>query len=382
MTQFVIVGAGLLGTSIAYRLAERGHIVTIVERDHPGAGTSGSSFAWTNANEKTPYNYHLINALGMRAHRELENEFGARPWFHGGGAVEWRSNAHEAQELDERVERLIGWNYAAEWISPDRLHRLEPALARDASGDAKIAYFSDEGWVDPSVYIEFFLGKARDLGAKLRRETVTGVDLSGDKVTGVRTASAKTISADVVVNCTGRWANDLGQDVRLTFPLAPTIGLLVVTAPAHSGVRRVVRTSAVNMRPDGAGRIMLHSEHDEQAFTLESSSHDTYPAALAMIERASRIYPGFAGARPEAMRLSHRAIPGDGVSAVGPVPEVSGYYAAVTHSGATLAPWLGQVVAAELAGESANDALQDFRPARFFGRQTQPSAPARKPQHV
>ncbi|UCI23959.1 NAD(P)/FAD-dependent oxidoreductase [Mesorhizobium sp. B2-8-5] len=382
MTQFVVVGAGLLGTSIAYRLAERGHSVTIVERDHPGAGTSGSSFAWTNSNEKTPYNYHLINALGMRAHRELEDEFGARPWFQGGGAVEWRSNAHEAQELDDRVARLIGWNYAAEWISADRLHKLEPALAREASGDAKIAYFADEGWMDPGVYIEFFLGKARDLGAKLRRESVTGVELSGDKVTGVETASGTTIGADVVVNCTGRWANDLGQDVRMTFPLAPTIGLLVVAAPAQSGVRRVVRTSAVNLRPDGAARIMLHSEHDEQGFTLESSSDDTYPAAVAMIERASRIYPELAGARPEAMRLSHRAIPGDGVSAVGPVPEVSGYYAAVTHSGATLAPWLGQVVAAELAGDADNDALQDFRPARFFGRQTDTSASTRKAQHV
>ncbi|MDW6022642.1 FAD-binding oxidoreductase [Mesorhizobium sp. BAC0120] len=366
MTQFVVVGAGLLGTSIAYRLAERGHSVTLVERDYPGAGTSGSSFAWTNSNEKTPYSYHLINALGMRAHRELENEFGACPWYHGGGAVEWRSNADEASELHERVERLTSWGYPAEWISEDRLRRLEPALRPGASGDAKIAYFPDEGWVDPSPYIEFFLGKARSLGVKLHRETVTGIDLKTDKVTGVRTAFGKAIGADVVVNCTGRWANDLGQDVRLTFPLAPTLGLLVVTAPAASGVRRVIRTSGVNFRPDGAGRIMLHSEYDEQRFTLESSRDETSPVAAVMIERAARLYPDLAGVKPEAMRLSHRAIPGDGVSAVGPVPEISGYYAAITHSGATLAPWLGRVVAAELAGDGPEEALQDFRPARFF----------------
>ncbi|MET2832099.1 NAD(P)/FAD-dependent oxidoreductase [Mesorhizobium shangrilense] len=366
MTQFVVVGAGIIGTSIAYRLAERGHSVTVVERVHLGAGTSGSSFAWTNSNEKTPYSYHLINALGMRAHRELENEFGDCPWHHGGGAVEWRSNTDEAQELNERVERLIGWGYPAEWISAQRLHRLEPALVQGASGDAKIAYFPDEGWVDPSVYIEFFLGRARFLGVKLRCETVTGIDLKADKVIGVRTASGKTIGADVVVNCTGRWANDLGQDVRLTFPLAPTIGLVVVTAPAASGVRRVIRTSGINLRPDGAGRIMLHSEHDEQGLTLESGADATDPVAAAMIERAARLYPELSGVRPEAMRLSHRAIPGDGVSAVGPVPQVSGYYAAVTHSGATLAPWLGQVVAAELVGGAPEKALQDFRPARFY----------------
>lgn len=366
MTQFVVVGAGLLGSSIAYRLAEKGHPVTIVERDHPGAGTSGASFAWTNSNEKTPYSYHLINALGMRAHRELENEFGARPWFHGGGAVEWRSDENEARELEERVERLGGWKYAAEWITADRLQRLEPALARRASGDAKVAYFADEGWVDPSVYIEFFLSKARALGVELRRETVTGIDLKGDRVGGVKTASGQTLGADVVVNCTGRWANDLGQDICLTFPLAPTLGLLVVTAPAASGVRRVIRTSEVNFRPDGAGRIMLHSEHDEKRFAFESSRDETMPVAASMIERAAKLYPELANTKPEAIRLSYRAIPGDGVSAVGPVPGISGYYAAVTHSGATLAPWLGQVAAAELAGGEPEEALQDFRPARFF----------------
>lgn len=366
MTQFVVVGAGLIGSSITYRLAERGYPVTIIERDYPGAGTSGASFAWTNSNEKTPYSYHLINALGMRAHRELENEFGARPWFHGGGAVEWRSDANEARELEERVERLIGWNYAAEFISADRLHRLEPALAAGASDDAKIAYFPDEGWVDPAIYIEFFLGRARTLGAELHREAVTGIDLEADRVTGVRTASGKRLGADVVVNCTGRWANDLGQDVRLAFPLAPTTGLLVVSAPAASGVRRVIRTSGVNFRPDGGGRIMLHSEHDEQRFMPDSSREETMPVAAAMIERAARLYPDLAGVRPEAARLSLRAIPGDGLSAIGPVPGISGYYAAVTHSGATLAPWLGQVVAAELAGGAAEKALNDFRPARFF----------------
>ncbi|MDX8457896.1 NAD(P)/FAD-dependent oxidoreductase [Mesorhizobium humile] len=366
MTRFIVVGAGLIGSSIAYRLAERGHPVTIVECDYPGAGTSGASFAWTNSNEKTPYSYHLINALGMRAHRELENEFGACPWFHGGGAVEWRADANEAQELAERVQRLTGWNYAAEWIPADRLHRLEPALARGASGDAKIAYFPDEGWVDPGVYIEFFLGKARTLGAELCRETVIGIELRADRVTGVRTASGTTLGADVVVNCTGCWANDLGQDVRLTFPLAPTTGLLVVSAPAAPGIRRVIRTSGVNLRPDGAGRIMLHSEQDEKRFTPDSSREETMPVAAAMVERAARLCPDLAGVRPEAMRLSRRAIPGDGVSAVGPVPGISGYYAAVTHSGATLAPWLGQVVAAELGGSAREPALQDFRPARFF----------------
>ena len=366
MTHVVVVGAGIIGTSIAYRLAQAGHAVTILEHRYPGAGTSSTSFAWTNSNEKVPHDYHHINVLGMRAHRALENEFGARPWYHGGGAVEWKSDAAEAAELAERVERLKGWNYPAEWISRRELLSLEPALAMNACGEAQIAYFPDEGWVDPAVYVEFFLERARGLGAVLRPENVNGMAMRGGTVTGVRTATGDTIEADVVVNCTGRWANDLGQDARLSFPLAPTLGLLVVTMPTASGVRRVIRTSGVNFRPDGAGRVMLQSEHDEMKFTLESTREEILPVAQAMIERAARLYPYLAGTTPEAMRLALRAIPGDGVSAVGPIPGIDGYYAAVTHSGVTLAPWLGQIVAAELSGGAPAKALEAFRPARFF----------------
>jgi glycine/D-amino acid oxidase-like deaminating enzyme len=366
MTDFVVVGAGLIGASIAYRLAAAGQTVTIVERDYPGAGTSGTSFAWTNSNEKTPFNYHNLNVLGMRAHRALQNEFGARPWYHGGGAVEWRSAAEEAAELDERVERLSGWRYPVEWISVDHLHRLEPALAPDATGGAKIAYFPDEGWIDPAIYIEFFLGQARAHGAKLHRATVNGIILSGSHVRGVTTAAGEKIEGDYIVNCTGRWANDLGQDLRMTFPLAPTLGLLVYTAPVASGVQRIIRTSGVNFRPDGAGRITLHSGYDEANLTLDSRSAEIRPVAVKIIERARKLYPDLKGVAPEAMRVALRAIPGDGLSAIGPVPGISGYYAAVTHSGATLAPWIGEVVAAELTKGTSAEALNDFRPARFF----------------
>ena len=66
-------------------------------------------------------------------------------------------------------------------------------------------------------------------------------------------------------------------------------------------------------------------------------------------------------------RELRRAIPKDGYSAVGPLPRVEGYYAAVTHSGVTLGAFLGVAVADELLRGVTRPELETFRPARFFG---------------
>ena len=69
---------------------------------------------------------------------------------------------------------------------------------------------------------------------------------------------------------------------------------------------------------------------------------------------------------PEAVRIAIRPIPGDQLSAIGPMPRTSGYYIAVTHSGVTMSPFLGAVVADEIVGGRQRAELADFRPARFF----------------
>jgi glycine/D-amino acid oxidase-like deaminating enzyme len=84
MPRIVVIGAGVMGASVAYRAALAGASVTVLEAGRIGGGTSGCSFAWTNSNEKTPRAYHDLNVAGMRAHAALAEELGATPWWHGG----------------------------------------------------------------------------------------------------------------------------------------------------------------------------------------------------------------------------------------------------------------------------------------------------------
>src|SRR5277367_1857989 len=189
MIKTIVIGAGVMGASVAYRLAQAGAAVTVLEADRVGGGTSGISFAWTNAHRKPPKPYHDLNVGGMKAHAALRDEFGATPWWHGGGSLEWEAEPDRASQR-ENVEQLRSWGYAAEWIDHKQVQELEPDIDLATIGDAPIAYFPEEGWLDPVVYAHAMLSAAqRRHGAKLIcGARVADLLMKGGRVTGVRLA--------------------------------------------------------------------------------------------------------------------------------------------------------------------------------------------------
>jgi glycine/D-amino acid oxidase-like deaminating enzyme len=367
MMKTIVIGAGVMGASVAYRLAQAGADVTVLEATRVGGGTSGISFAWTNAHRKPPKPYHDLNVGGMKAHAALRDEFGATPWWHGGGSLEWEPEAGRAAQR-ENVEQLRSWGYAAEWIDRSQVLDLEPDIDPAIIGDAAVAYFPDEGWLDPVVYAHAMLSAARRRhGAKvICMARVADLIMRGERVSGVRLADGTAHEADVVVNCAGRWINEVVREAGLHLPLAPTVGFLVFTPPVASGLSRVVRTTVIDARPDGAGRLVLHWNPTDATLRFDSAIGPSMPEARDMVRRARQLMPSIGDMEPEAVRIAIRPIPGDQLSAVGPVPRVAGYYLAVTHSGVTMSPFLGAAVADEIVRGQTRAELADFRPARFF----------------
>lgn len=367
MTKIIVIGAGVVGASSAYRLAQAGAEVLVLEADRPGGGTSGISYAWTNAHRKPPFPYHRLNVNGMKTHAALRDEFGSTPWWHGGGSLEWTEPEGQAS-FRENVGQLQAWGYAAEYVTPRQVAELEPDIDLAVLGDAPAAFFPDEGWCDPVVYIHAMLSAAvRRHGVRLvLGARVADLTMTGDRVSGVRLADGSVHGADMVVNCGGRWINDAVREAGLHLPLAPTPGLLVFTPPVACGLSRVLHTSVVNARPDGAGRLMLHWDATDSTLALDSRVSVDMPQVVDLMARARQVFPGIGDVSAEAVRLGIRPIPGDGLTAVGPMPRVSGYYVAVTHSGVTMSPFLGLCVADEVVRGVERPELADFRPARFF----------------
>jgi glycine/D-amino acid oxidase-like deaminating enzyme len=78
----VVIGAGAVGATVSYRLAQAGAQVTTLERFYPGSGITRVSFAWINGYEKVPKHYHRLNVLSIRDHQDLADELNGR-WVRG-----------------------------------------------------------------------------------------------------------------------------------------------------------------------------------------------------------------------------------------------------------------------------------------------------------
>ena len=119
------MGAGIVGASVAYRLSEGGAEVVLIDGAEPGSGTTSTSFAWVNANNKLPREYFELNLAGMREHERLHDEIGGG-WLHSYGKPDLATE-EEQENLERRVERLRSWSYAAEMLPASTVNeKLEP----------------------------------------------------------------------------------------------------------------------------------------------------------------------------------------------------------------------------------------------------------------
>ncbi len=363
----IVIGGGVVGSAVAFRLTEAGAKVTLIEANRIGGGTSGMSYAWVNSNHKPPRNYHDLNVAGMKAHASLKQEFDETPWYHPSGGIEWAGTEEDRTALKTKAEQVKAWGYTNEFISRKELAELEPDLDLDRFDELTISYCREEAWIDPVVYANAMVKRAVKGGARLLIGLkVVDMLVRNGAVKGVKTSDGAVHEADVVVNCAGRWADTVGEDTQLRVPLAPTIGFLVFTPPVATSVAHPIRNSNVQFRPDGAGRLMMRAGDLDKQVTLDTTPSPTLAPALEAMRRVAELIPSLKGVAPEAARITARPIPEDGLSAVGPVPRVANYFLVVSHSGVTLSPHLARAAADEIVHGKIHPELNDFRPSRFF----------------
>jgi glycine/D-amino acid oxidase-like deaminating enzyme len=382
--RIVVVGGGVIGTSLAFRLAEAGTRVTLIEGGALAGGTSSTSFAWLNANGKPPLAYHRLNWAGLVEHLRLREEFGSAPWLHLSGNITWEDPARpgasepaipvRGERLADRLDRLAAWNYPYEVLRRDDLARWFPALSPPSSVDT-FAFFPAEGYAMVPMLVGALASRATALGAEIHtHDPVTSLQRSGDRITGVITASGQAIDADTVVVCAGRWSGELLALAGIHLPMAPTLGLLAYTTPVATSHQSLVHSPRVNLRPDGGGRFVLANYDVDDSVLQDDSPATLLERAAPLLGEAAALLPAMSGSRIEAVRLGIRSLPADAFPVVGPVPGAPGLHVVATHSGVTMGPLLGRLTAQELLSGHSDERLATFRPDRLVSMR--PPAPA------
>lgn len=372
-----VIGAGLVGSAVAAALAEAGCAVTVLAADPLGSDTSAASLSWLNAARKPPASYTAMNIEGMRSHADYARRHGDAPWFHRGGNLRFCFDEAEAAAQERILDQMKAFDYPGGWIGAQEVLELEPDLDPGLVRRAQVAFFPGEGWINGPALVGRLLADARAAGARVMVPArVTGFDLVGGRIAALRLEGGERLEADVCVNCAGPAAGRLAAEAGCTLPMANEVGAQVYTAPAATTLGRVIHSRDLNMRPDGAGRICLHDyatdrliEHGGDADDTSAAGYRLDPAHVApLLDRLGAFYPAAAGVRAEAVRIGMRPIPQDRRPVMGFLDGCANLYAAVMHSGATLALRAGELAAREIAGGETVADLADFRPSRFAGR--------------
>ncbi|MFI0371141.1 NAD(P)/FAD-dependent oxidoreductase [Actinomadura sp. 1N219] len=354
----VVIGGGIMGASAGRHLARAGLDVRVLEAARPAGGTTAVTFARLSAFDKEPRDYFRLNAEGMAEHAALAAEAELPVWHHacgsvllaGGGAED--DGAAEA-DLARRADRFRAWGYPLAW-------EAAPDVGMAARLPGRVLHAPAEVWVDAVALTLHLLDRAVRHGAEIRPGTSVARLARTSSHWVVTTAGGEDVPADIVVNAAGQGAAALAASAGSSLTLTRSPGLLLTATTPGSHLRRIVHTPEVSIRPDGPGRVMIRSDQVDRAL---AGGRDARDLTGDLVSRAAGILPGLAAATGIGFGTGHRVLPQGGYPSIGGVPELPGYYEAVTHSGIILAPLVGRLLAEEITTGRVPPQLKPHRPA-------------------
>ncbi|HYX67965.1 MAG TPA: glycine oxidase ThiO, partial [Terriglobales bacterium] len=339
----IVVGAGLIGISLARELRKQEMRVLVVERGEPGHEASRAAAGMLAASDPhTPAALRPLAQASARLYpefvREVEDESGLRVDFRRQGTI-LLSPVQEAAPPGSLLD-------------PEQVTKLEPGLTPPSG--ARAAFFQEDS-VDPKALLAASLKAARHRGVEIASgAAVAEVALDHGRAAGVKTTRTR-FEAPCVINCAGAWA---GQLPPLTLPTRPVKGQILELAAPHPALRHVVRAEGVvYLVPRSDGRILLGSTLEDAGFDKRTDAdtlHHLHHAATGLLPALSsaRTLEGWAGLRP--------GTPDDlPILGASPIP---GYFLATGHfmNGILLAPATARTLAQLLRGAAPEIDLGPF----------------------
>jgi glycine oxidase len=348
----IIIGAGIIGLSLAISLRRQGLRVLIVEGGEPGREASSAAAG-------------MLAAAGAEIPAELRTLAAASARLYPGFAHELEDESGLKVDLREQGTILISasgqFPEAAQKLSAAEMLALEPGLASQNPREKPpvVAAFLSERSVDPRALVQAAIRAAKHRDVHLASgHPVQSVLVESGRASGIETGQTK-YAAAVVVNCAGAWAGGLGP---VPLPVRPVKGQMLSLVAGAAAPKHVVRGDHVYVVPRSDGRVVIGSTLEDAGFdkrTQVSAIQQLLQSAVALVPglAEAKVHEDWAGLRPgtpdELPILGETSIPG--------------YFVATGHyrDGILLAPVTAQVMTDVIIGNPPAHDLSAFAASRF-----------------
>jgi sarcosine oxidase subunit beta len=367
----IVVGAGIMGCSAAFHLAQRGLEVVVLEKNTVGAGGTGRSSAIIRQHYSNELTARMA-LYSLRVFQEFDERVGGECGFQRTGWVAIAAARDQAGlQANVALQRTFGIDTGT--ITAAELQSMMPGVA---TGDLVVAAYEPEsGYADPHMTVNGYAAAARRHGAKiLVNSEVTGVRFAGDHVVGVDTA-AGSFDAPVVLNCAGPWGALVAQLCGVSVPIQSSgVQVAVFRRPADYTGHPVVMdfVNGVYLRPETGNLTLVGSIDPAEANDVvdpdDFPEHADDEFIADMGGQMLRRYPPMETSESMGGYASLYGVTPDWHPIVDELPRRSGCYICSGFSGHgyKLAPAVGLMVADLITGQE-NPAFptQLFRYDRF-----------------
>ena len=347
--EVVIIGGGIVGSSIAWHLTEAGcRDVLMVEREsHQGKGSTGKSMGGVRAQFATPVNIQM-SLYSIPFYASFEERLGLPSDYRPQGYlfVATKPSHLDYLRTNQELQKSLGLTQAR-MLTREEIVDMVPALrSDDVLGGS---FCPTDGFVDPNSVMVGFTTHACEHGARLWRSTeVTAITREDGRIAGVETTRGP-VSTRVVINAAGPWAAEAAALAGVDLPVEPLRRMLVPTEPfdgvSHAIPMVVDMTNGFHFRPESLGFLLAWNDPEEtpgyktgfEPSFIEKvlvRAADRVPCFENLAVNPKRAWAGLYEMSPD-----HHAI-------IGAVPEVPGFFCANGFSGHGVmhAPATGRIV--------------------------------------
>jgi glycine oxidase len=366
----VVIGAGVIGLSCAWRAARRGARVAVVEKAQPPAGATRVSAGMLAPIGELTFGEPELLAMTLASRdlyadfvAELEAATGISTGYRHQGALHVALDRDEAAELRRVHELQLSLGLDAEWLTPRRCRELEPGLSPSCNGGV---YAEGEASVDPRQLAAVLLAALAGEGVDVR----TGAEpaevlLEGERIAGVRTTAGEELRAAAVVLAAGAWSGQaewLPEHARP--PVRPVKGQIVELRAVDGAApcERIIGAERVYLVPRADGRLIAGATVEEQGFDTTV----TAGAVHEILREAYRLLPDVAELELLEAAVGLRPGTPDNLPLIGP-GGLDGLLWATGHyrNGVLLAPLTAAAVADLLEGGELPEVATAASPERL-----------------